>query len=170
MTASMTDLAECYLKLRNQLQRSPSISEIVQFGKYSQEYFFGFFGSYSNFVMLIEREIDNAVRYTKKDLISEYRIIQAKLMRPPTLDDINKESNISPMVFLYHWGSWNNFLDTIGEDLQYRNTTDKELVKVYFYLRNKLLKDPNIESFKEVCKISNEAFDLRYGGGQILLI
>ncbi len=163
MMASVSDLVEDYIRLRKKLKRTPTNLEIENKGKYTSEYYFLFFGSISNFVMVVENEIYNAHKYKKQELIKEYRAVQEIVKRIPTFNDVNKKSKISPIIFLYYWGTWNEFLSSIGEKKQYRNINDKELVTAYFDMKEKINKNPNQIEFMKYCGVSHDVFDYRFG-------
>ncbi len=163
LMASVSDLVEDYIRLRKKLKRTPTNLEIENKGKYTAEYYSVFFGTISNFVMVVENEIHNALKYKKRDLKKEYLSVQEIVKRIPTFNDVNKKSKISPIIFLYHWGTWNEFLSSIGDKKQYRNINDKELVTAFFDMNEKFNKIPSQKEFMKYCGVSHELFEYRFG-------
>jgi len=61
-SASVTDLIEDYLLIRKRINDTPKIKDIIEFSKFTEEQYSFFFGSWLNLSMLIEKEIDNALK------------------------------------------------------------------------------------------------------------
>jgi hypothetical protein len=162
-TASMLDLIESYIEVRKKLDRPPTTVEIDLSGKFPHEFYLIRFGSWSNFIMIIENEITKSENITQNQINEEFFRVKNILNNTPTYTDMKKHSGISPTIIIYKYQSWNNFLESLNEYKQYSNIDVKEFIKAYMELEKRLHKKPSYMDMKKHCKYTSETMEYKFG-------
>jgi hypothetical protein len=162
-TASMLDLIESYVAVRKSLNRPPTTVEIDLSGKFPHDFYLIRFGSWSNFLMIIENEIAKSEDYSSAQMYDEFQRVKNKLNKTPTYTDMKIHSSISPTAYIYEYLSWNNFLDSVNEYKQYSNIDDKEFIKAYLELEKRLKKNPSYTDMKKYYKYTSETIEYKFG-------
>jgi hypothetical protein len=165
-TATFLALVENYMRIRKKMRKEPTSEEMDKYGKYPIEYYNFRFGSYSNFIMLMGNEIEKWKNFTKKQLVKEFQKIKTLINRPPTITDMNKHSTISPVLYVYRWNTWNEFLEYVNERPQFNGISDKEMYCAYIELEERLKKPPSNYDFKNYYKYTSETLSLKFGRWQ----
>lgn len=113
------------------------------------------FKSSEEFLNLIEQKEIKKFKISTDKLIGEYLSIKEKLGRAPTLEEIDNLSQFSSSAYRKRWGSWTDFLKSIGETpIQQRNISKKELTDNFIGVKNKLNKIPTTNEMEKFGKYS----------------
>jgi superfamily II DNA or RNA helicase len=136
------ELIRHYLELKKELNRVPTSHDMKMHGKFSDTVYTNRFGSWYKFLETIGEEAGykpTTSGITKEDLIRNYWDLKNKY---PDLTSgmVNKAngSRFHRSTYCNQFGSWNKFLETIGEMTKYREkVTRDELIKNYLNLKNK---------------------------------
>ncbi len=123
-----------YFKTKKELGRKPDLKEL----KISQHIFNKLFGGYKDFLI----EIGENKSITKEDCINEYFGLKKKICKRPSIDDFN---NFKVYNFMKFFGSWNNFLNEIGEKPLINKDNAKKSYKI---LKKKLKRNPKKNDFR----------------------
>src|SRR5690606_35253556 len=86
--------------------------DVNNIGEYSAHYFIKLFGTWNRFL----ESVGDVGNLTPDKLIDEYYAVKAKVGHQPTRKEMKMHSNCySPAQYRRSWGSWNKFLESIGE-------------------------------------------------------
>ena len=110
------------------------------------------FKSPQEFLSYIEQKEIKRFRIPTSELVDEYYKVKKKLEKQPTGEEIDIHSRFSYAVYQKRWGAWDNFLQSIGESLDYRRNrpvTKDELITSFHNLREKLGRVPNGDELKK---------------------
>ncbi len=108
---SKEDLLEAYIKVKDSLGRQPTIADVNDYGEYSAYYYIKVFGTWNDFLELI----GEASKLSPEKLRKAYYIVKDKIGHEPTLKEMKDHCPYSPSNYSRFWGSWNKFLESIGE-------------------------------------------------------
>ncbi len=140
-TITKERLIENYYNVKNNLDKIPTCTEINVYGEFSKSTYLKRFGSWNKFLLSIGEKIGRSIttEITKEDLIKNYWDLKNKYP-DLTMDMVTKTngSRFDKLIYPKRFGSWNKFLLSIGEKLNYRlRITKEDLIKNYWDLKNK---------------------------------
>jgi len=92
----------------------------------------------------VVKEKKGYIRYTNEELIKAYFELKERLGKQPSRKDIDRYRRGScSETYRHRWGSWTNFLTSIGEPSQKKwKLTKKELIDAYFELKKDIGHQP----------------------------
>lgn len=125
------------------------------------------FGSWNNFLNSIDETPNRVATYSEQDLIDHFYKIKKKLQHTPNSRTIKnkKLSKITVFAYINRFGSWNNFLNFIGEPvIKTRSRPDQDFIDNYYNVKEKLGRIPNYIDMdnKELSKIPIGTYCYRY--------
>jgi superfamily II DNA or RNA helicase len=110
------DLVDAYFKLKEKLGRQPETLDIRDEGEFSVVSYTNHFGSWNAFLIEIGEPVLRQVKpLTKEELVGAYYELKEMLGRSPNSMDMKRDGKYSDAVYYRKFGSWNNFLEYIGE-------------------------------------------------------
>ncbi|MBI3810075.1 MAG: restriction endonuclease [Nitrospirae bacterium] len=161
---SNDDLILAYRALRIELGRHVRVCDMDTHGKYSSSAYRKRWGSWNRFLkevgdpLILQRDV------TKDDLVTEYRRIRASLGRTPTRLEFGNLSAHSPNRYERRWGSWNAFLQSIGEVPTKRHLIPKEeLVSEFTRVRAMLGRVPTMKEMSQHGSIAPTTYRRLWG-------
>ena len=161
---SNDELVLAYRSLRKKLNRHVRVSDMDTHGKYSSAIYRRRWGSWNKFLLevgdspILRRDI------TTDDLVAEYNRVRASLGRVPTRSEFASVSAHSPDRYEHRWGSWNAFLESIGEALNKRHLISKEkLVAEFKRVRAMLGKPPTVKEMAQHGSIAPTTYRRLWG-------
>lgn len=80
----------------------------------------------------IYESIDHAKTNATRILRSAYKMLKDKLGRIPTLNDFDAHGEIDPLLFIYKYKSYHNFLKAIDEEDYHREFTQTQITQLNF--------------------------------------
>lgn len=152
------ELIDNYYAVKDELGKVPSVKDMdnKNISHFSSSTYSRRFGGWNNFLFEIKENF-NYKTYSRDDLIQEYDRIKKQLGSVPTINQMKKLSNISPATFANHFGSWNAFLEHMGENVNKKTKiteSDKQnCMKVFEKLKKELghvPKSTDIQNCKDV--------------------
>jgi len=162
---SNDELILAYQSLRETLGRHVRVADMDTDGKYSSIPYRRRWGSWNKFLLevgdspLLRRDL------TADDLVAEYRRIRASLGKTPTRAVFGKLSVHSPAMYARRWGSWNAFLESIGESLTKKHLIPKEkMIAEFKRVRAILGKPPTVEEMAQHGTIAPTTYRRLWGG------
>ena len=113
------------------------------------------FQSVADFLTFIENKSYSKYKLPTKELLREYQSLKEKLNRQPTIKDIDKFGKFSSSVYQRRWGSWTDFLKSIGETpIQLRNIPKQDLIDNFSEVKSRLNKVPTTIQMEKYGKYS----------------
>jgi superfamily II DNA or RNA helicase len=145
-----------FFELKKKLGRSPTKMEI--FNKFGTENISSI--NYKDFLKKIGQKHPTRNKPTKEELIKEFKEFKIKYCRSPLAREVKDCS-------FYHkefWGSWNNFLRAIGEQINcdYEKCSKEDIIKEYFRIKNEKNIQPTLKMFN-----CNKKYGVRYNSKKI---
>jgi len=146
LDVSPEDVVKDYFKAKERVGRRPCVSTDKKYCElntiYSWMYYCTrYFGSYHNFLIIINESLPFHTSPTKKDLIDNYDRVQ-KILKKPLI-----QTHLDTKPSLYHsyfynktWGSWSGFLEDIGVKVK---ITKEILIKHYYKRKDELGEQPD---------------------------
>jgi superfamily II DNA or RNA helicase len=143
------DLIENYWNIKKKLgyaqEEVPTFNQFLEESRIPSTYYKNLFGGYTKFLKFIGERVNMSKNITKEELIDNYYQMKNKLGRQPHYLDINKKtvSNFSTTPYNDNFGSYNKFLQTIGEPLLRKHKTKRteklnDIKKEYFKRKTEL--------------------------------
>ncbi|NOT96253.1 MAG: restriction endonuclease [Nitrospira sp.] len=167
---SNDDLVLAYRNLREQLGGHVRVCDMDTQGKYSSAVYRKRWGSWNKF--LSEVGVSPILRrdVTVDDLRVEYSRIRTSLGRVPTMSEFGSLSTHSAGRYTHTWGSWNAFLESIGETPTKRHLIPKEkLVAEFKRVHTVLGKPPTMKEMAQHAAIAPTTYRRLWGSwGQFL--
>ena len=154
------DLTDYYFKLKEKIGKKPNSKEFVK--EFHSDSYRTHFKGWNNFL----REIGELENYgsmiSQEDLKDNYYNVKSKIGGIPRISDMKnkKISYYSASQYLIRFGSWNKFLQSVGEKQnRYFNVDVKkeDLIDNYYQIKRKLGKLP-------MCKDIKIKHGSKYGG------
>ena len=99
-------------------------------------------------------------KITNEDLLNNYIRVKEALGRQPTIPDINQNGNYSAYYYLHAFGTWNKFLESVGE---VGNLNKEILTKAYFEVKEKLGQVPTKKDIDQNCSFNSGAYQRFWG-------
>lgn len=162
---SNDDLILAYRALRERLGRHVRVCDMDTDGKYSSAAYRKRWGSWNRFLLeagdppILRRDL------TADDLVAEYKRIRALMKNVPTRSEFSELSAYSPQRYARRWGSWNAFLESIGEAPTKRHLIPKEqLVAEFKRVRAILGKPPTMKEMAQHGAIAPTTYRRLWGG------
>lgn len=147
---SNDDLVLAYRALREKLGRHIRVCDMDTQGKYSSAVYRKRWGSWNKFLSEVGDSPILRRDLTADDLRVEYSRIRASLGRVPTRSEFGSLSAHSASRYERSWGSWNAFLESIGEAPTKRHLIPKEkLVGEFKRVRAMLGKPPTMKEMAQ---------------------
>ncbi|MDM8554677.1 hypothetical protein QUF75_08120 [Desulfococcaceae bacterium HSG7] len=156
-------LIEAYKNLKEKLGHSPTSRDMNCYGMYNVSIYYSKFGSWSRFLKNIG-ESSRIKSIPKKNLIEAYFDLKNILAKNPTSTEIKKYGKYSLKAYNNQFGSWNKFLESIGERTRSKSISEKELFDAYYLLKEKLGRIPTATEMNELGKYSASVYYSRFGG------
>ncbi len=135
---SEEDLIKNYLDLKNKYPNlRPDIITRKNGSRFGISTYHNMFGSWNKFLEKIGEKCRKKI--SEEDLIKNYWDLKNKYpnLRPDMITRKNG-SRFGKTTYIRQFGSWNKFLEKIGEKIEHRNRySDEDLIKNYWNLKNK---------------------------------
>lgn len=167
---SKKQLIEAYYYIKKELGRQPRSNEMrFKNGVFDLKKYNGTFGSWKKFLREINEPLNQnnvfSKDVTEEELIENYWIIRKKLKRKLTSHDIvvKKGSKYGMSKYIKKFGSWNDFLEKIGENPRFLNINQKEIEKELNRVNKKLQKIPSRGEYDNIGKINSATIIKKYG-------
>ncbi|NOT23968.1 MAG: restriction endonuclease [Nitrospiraceae bacterium] len=129
---SNDDLVLSYRVLRSELGRHVRARDMDTLGKHSSSAYRKRWGSWNRFLLEVGAPPILRRDLTDDNLVAEYKRIQASMGKAPTRSEFAGLSAYAPSRYERKWGSWNKFLDSIGEAPTKRHLIPKEKLVAEF--------------------------------------
>lgn len=147
---SNEELVHAYRSLREQLARQVRISDIDDLGQYSSSAYRKRWGSWSRFLEAVGDPPILRRGISKSDLVESFERAKAHFGKTPTRFQYSAISPYSVSQYERRWGSWNGFLEAIGETPAKRHLISKEaFISEFKRVRLKLKKTPTVRDMAE---------------------
>ncbi|MHA1658276.1 MAG: homing endonuclease associated repeat-containing protein [Promethearchaeota archaeon] len=154
------NLTDNYFEVKKKLGKQLISKDMNKYGKYSYNYYLKYFGSWNKFLESIGEPIIRDINITKKKLIENYWKVKKEIGRQPISTDMNKYSYNS---YKKHFGSWNEFLESIGEPiLKSRNITKEKLIENYWKVKKEIGRQPISTDMNKYGKYSRRSYQRYY--------
>ena len=151
-----------YYRVEKLLRRKPMTPDFKGRGKvsrYSDTAYKNHFGSWNKFLKYIGEDIVIDRSITKEKLIRDYYDAKRRLGKKPVSKDFNGKNKVSKYglsAYIHHFGSWNKFLESIGEGItRDRAITKEKLIEDYYRVKKLLGRRPLLKDFRGRGRISN---------------
>jgi hypothetical protein len=160
---SKEDLINNYYNLKQKLEHSPDYHEINIYGKFGIDFYSYHYGSYERFLSEINEK--KTLKITDQQLIENYYCVKRKIGKQPSSTSLQDLGKFSYQVYLKRFGSYNNFLLTIGEPIVRgcSSITDEELFNEYLTVKKKLDREPSIDDINTNSKYHIKVYQRRFG-------
>jgi hypothetical protein len=154
---SKEELVKDYYLTKEKLGHVPSIHDMNNSAKYGVDYHTYHYGSYGNFLKAIQEK--TTLKCSIEDLKSNYFDVKLKIGKQPTSTDLQYNGRFSYQVYMKRFGSYNNFLQSVGEP----SITKQELFQDYFKVKAFVRKDPTINDMNANSKYHISIYQRRFG-------
>jgi superfamily II DNA or RNA helicase len=160
-----------YYDVKKKLGKQPRIKEMDLYGKYSSGTYSNYFGSWTEFLKLIDEKLlfYPVKNVTREKLINNYYLLKNKLGKQPRMKDIrrSKGSEYDLKVYIRVFKSWNIFLKEIKEPILMRSKflkyDKKDMIDFYLSEKKRLGRTPTSEHFKRDMKYSDFHYTNAFG-------
>jgi len=115
---SEDDLLDEVRRLRDKLDRVPTLGDLQEHGQYSYGPYYSTFGGWINTLQKLNYELPVAFQdVPEEELLKEIDRLAEKLDRPPKLDDVHERGKYPASRYRVAFGTWNNALKQAGYEL-----------------------------------------------------
>ncbi|MCX5863554.1 MAG: restriction endonuclease [Deltaproteobacteria bacterium] len=161
---SNDDLVLAYRALKEKLGKHVRVCDMDTQGKYSSSAYRKRWGSWNKFLSEVGDSPILRRDLTTDDLRAEYSRIRTSLGRVPTRSEFSSLSAHSPDRYERSWGSWNAFLESIGEAPIKRHLIPKEkLIGEFKRVRAMLGKSPTVKEMAQYGGIAPTTYRRLWG-------
>lgn len=122
---SSEQLIEEYHRLKQSIGKQPTISDIDSKSKFSSSAYRRRWGTWNMFLQAINEPLLQNKSITKKEFEDNYKEVKEKIGRTPTGKDMNILGKYSLSAYGRRFGTWNKFLESIGENLNKKDNISK---------------------------------------------
>lgn len=159
------ELIDEFLKLQAELGEQPSTHDVDEKGKYLASFYRKEFGSWKNFLEHLNLK-PLQEKATEKELIAEYLRVKEKLGRQPSATEMEELSKFSKNTYRNRWGTWANFINSLGEEVQYKVqfSSKEELIQEYFKVKQQLGRVPTLVELTSHGRFNAPHYQNRFGG------
>lgn len=135
------EFIEEFKKVKNNLGHTPSTFEMRKHGNIEPNSYRRIWGGWSNFLKEIGEPYQKR-NIPEEELIKAYLKLKKQLKKQSlTQNDMNEFGAYSSSVYERRYGSWNKFLEKIGDKPNVRTDISKdELINEYFHIKSELKK------------------------------
>lgn len=163
LTASVLQLIENYISVKDELGRIPNMLDIDTYGNYPSHFYFKYFGSWSSVIAIIETVSYQSQYLTFEQLEKEFIRVKKLVKITPTFSHMRMHSKYSPLAYLIAYKTWDKLLTSMNERQQFNNINDKTFIKAYFELKQILGKEPSYADLKQHYKFTHDTLAHKYG-------
>ena len=135
------EFIEEFKKVKKTLGHTPSTFEMRKHGNIAPNSYKRIWGSWSNFLKELGEPYQKR-NIPEEELIKAYLKLRKQLKKQSlTQNDMNEFGEYSSSVYERRYGSWNKFLEKIGDNPNIRTDISKdELISEYFHIKSELKK------------------------------
>lgn len=161
---SSEQLIEEYKRLKQSINKQPTISDVDSESIFSSSAYKKRWGTWNMFLTAINEPLLQKKSITKKDFKDNFREVKRKLGKVPTTKDMFILGKYSTSAYARKFGTWNKFLESIGEDPNKKHKISKVDLKAEF-LRIKLVlgHPPTTLEMKEHGNIAPSSYNRIWG-------
>lgn len=154
-----------FMKVKQKIGHAPTFKEMKRHGEIAPNSYKRIWGSWTNFLK------ERGEKYQKR-CVSEEDLIKAylrckKLLKKDSLrqEDMDNFGEFSSSVYLRRFGSWNKFLNHIGDNVNVNtNISDGDLINDYYRVKKLLNKRTvSCKDIRENSKFSLSTYLKRFG-------
>ena len=159
------DLIQELQRLREELGRTPKLTDLEERSEYSRGPFYREFGNWNSALEAVDFEKNKRVNVTREELIAALHELADELGRVPTREDMNKHGAFSRGPYDREFGGWNEALRAGGYDVNKpAKLTREELAAELERLAGELGHAPRKEDMNELGKYSVRAYLREWDG------
>ena len=160
---SKQELVKDYYITKEKLGRIPTFHDINNYARYGVDYHTYHYGSYENFLKAIQEK--TTLKCSLEELRLNYFDVKSKLGKQPTSTDLQFHGKFSYQVYLKRFGSYNNFLLSVGEPIMRlcASISKEALFQEYLRVKIEVGKDPKIKDINEYSKYHISIYQKRFG-------
>ncbi len=171
-TISEEELTDAFYELKDYLGHTPKTKEIDEFGKYSLSSYYAKFGSWNKFLESIGEDVKwktirsrtSSKGLSEEDLINAFYELKEEVGHIPTSTEMREIGKYSLTAYDNRFGTWNKFLESIGEATKDKSIPDEKLIAAYHELKDKLGRIPTSMEMNKFGKYSYSVYYTRFGG------
>ena len=154
-------------RLANELERSPTTTEMDEMGAYAAATYKQRFNSWTNAVRSAGYELTQEYRISDEAILDEISRLADQLDEPPTASEMRSTGKYSVTLAQNHFGSWNEALEAAGYNPHKRHRiSDEVLLEEINRLIDELGKVPTAQEMKEHGQYSHRPYLRRWNGWQ----
>jgi len=151
-------------RLSNELNKTPSLKDMREYGKFSCSPYKDKFGSWNNALKEVGLDINVNYNITRDDLINEVKRLSDKLNRTPKQKDMRNKGKWSMNTYRNQFGSWNNALKEAELEINEEYSIPKnQLINHLKKLANELNRTPSLNDMREYGKWSAHPYFNKFG-------
>lgn len=138
------ELIDDIQRLKNELDRVPTASDVSEHGKHSTTTYYNKFDSWEDVIEgagydynynnnnLIGGDKDRL--FSDDELLDELRRLKEQIGKVPTIGDMNEKGEYSSSTYQRYFGSWNDAIEEAGfETRKSRRKLDEDEIRFYKY-------------------------------------
>lgn len=161
---SETEIIKELRRVANELDHSPSVSEMEKHGKVSPTTVGNHFGSWNEGLEAAGLETERSTRTSEPEIIEAIQSLADRLGRPPTAFDMDVHGEYSTAVAQSLFGDWNGALSAAGyEPHVERNIADVKLLEEISRLADELNQPPTSSDMDELGQYSLKPYRRSFG-------
>lgn len=123
---SSEQLIEEYHRLKQSVKKQPTIFDVDSKSKFSSSVYRKRWGTWNMFLKAINEPLLQNKLITKKDFEDNFREVKRKLGKVPTTKDMVILGEYSINTYERNFGTWNKFLESIGEHPNKKHKISKD--------------------------------------------
>ena len=129
---SSEELIQEYYSLKEKLGKQPIISEVDTKCKFSSSVYKKRWGAWNLFLKAINEPLIQNKSITITEFENNYKDVKEQIGKTPTTKNMNILGEYSISAYEIKFGSWNKFLESIGEDLNKKHNISKDAFMAEF--------------------------------------
>ncbi|WP_152419440.1 homing endonuclease associated repeat-containing protein [Halobiforma nitratireducens] len=167
-TISREDLLEAIDELADEVDGTPTRSQMDADGRYASNLYYQHFENWNDALREAGYEPNHTGNtqssITKADLLDELQRLAAELERTPRRKDMNSDAgNYSSQPYYNHFDGWNDALEQAGLGTNHEYVSDEELIRELQRAADAFGRSPTFEEFDEWSDHAPSTYAKRFG-------
>ena len=161
---SSDNLIKEYYAIKDKFHKQPTIAIIEKESKYSSSVYRKRWGSWNNFLKSINEALLHNKSITKKELYENFLDIKKQIGKTPTSNEINILGIYSKSTYERHYGSWNKFLKSIGDNpIKKHKISEQEFINEFYKVKSILGHSPSTIEMRKHGNIAPNSYKRLWG-------